>query len=531
MNRRNFIIAFVVVLVLAVGGFFLFRQMSGGSANAVANLQTAQVERGTLAASVSGAGTMASPQTATLTWEASGTVGQINISVGQVVNTGDVLMELDPDRADPAMLQAQVDLINVQQNLETLLAGPTEQQLAQAQLAVIQAQQAVTATQRSLNSVLNPVSQNLTDAVSTAKLALDTAQANLQLANVSTDVASLQSQVFITSWYLRRWEEAKAAYEASNGSQELKDAKDRAWIDYQTQLDKQLTLELRISTDKANKTNAVETAQAAYDQAMANLQAAQRGPDAAQVALYQAKLAVTQADLAQAQSDLAELEAGPDPQEVAAARARVAAAQAVVDAARLVAPFRGTVVAVHNRVGDEVHANQTAVEIADLISLEIEVNIAEVDINLIAVGQTADLTVDAAPGQTFQGEVTQVAYLGTSQQGVVNFPVTIVITNPDPALKPGMTAAVAIVTESRANVLMVPNRAIRVSGGQRTVTVLFEGQQISVPVTLGLTTETMSEIVGGQVREGDTVVINTTASTTQNQSRGGFLFGGGPFGP
>ena len=530
MNKRNLFILVVVIVVLAVGGFFVFRQRSGTRTSA-SDLQTAQVERGTLVASVSGAGTMASPQTATLTWQASGTIGQVNVSVGQVVNAGDVVVELDPNRADPAMLQAQVDLINAQQNLETLLAGPTEQQLTQARLAVIQAQQAVTATQRSLNSVLNPAGQNLIDAVSTAKLTLDTAQANLQLANVSSDVAALQSQVFVTNWYRRRLEDLQAKYGPNPDNQGWRDELQRAQNDYQAQLDRQLTLELRINTDKANKTNAAATAQATYDQAMANLQAAQRGPDAAQVALYQAKLAAAQADLAQAQSDLAELQAGPDPQDVAAARARVAAAQAVVDAARLVAPFRGTVVAVHNRVGDEVQANQSAVEIADLSSLEIEVNIVEVDINLIAVGQAADLTVDAAPGQTFQGQVTQVAYLGTSQQGVVNFPVTIVITNPDPALKPGMTGAVAIVTESRANVLMVPNRAIRAGGGQRTVTVLFEGQQISVPVTLGLTTETMSEIVSGQVREGDTVVINTTASTNQNQGQGGFLFGGGPFGP
>jgi multidrug efflux pump subunit AcrA (membrane-fusion protein) len=81
-----------------------------------------------------------------------------------------------------------------------------------------------------------------------------------------------------------------------------------------------------------------------------------------------------------------------------------------------------------------------------------------------------------------------------------------------------MTASVTIVVDQREDVLLVPNKAIRSSGGQRTVTILFEGQQISVPVTVGLTGDSMSEITSDQLREGDTVVINGSTSTTTTSS-------------
>jgi HlyD family secretion protein len=242
---------------------------------------------------------------------------------------------------------------------------------------------------------------------------------------------------------------------------------------------------------------------------------------------------VAEANLRQAETDLAQLLAGPDAAEVAAARARIAAAQAVVNSTSVIAPFGGIVVAVENGVGDTVINNQAAVTLADLSSLEIRVDVSEVDINSISIGQEVNLTADAVLGQSFTGTVSEISILGTVQQGVVNYPVTVVIPDPDPALKPGMTAAVAIVTERHEDVLLVPNRAIRVSGGQRTVTVLFQGQQIAVPVTLGLSNETMTEIVDGQVQEGDTVVVTTTSASTANVSGGGFLFGDGPggFGP
>jgi macrolide-specific efflux system membrane fusion protein len=93
-----------------------------------------------------------------------------------------------------------------------------------------------------------------------------------------------------------------------------------------------------------------------------------------------------------------------------------------------------------------------------------------------------------------------------------------------------MTASVTIITDQANDVLLVPNKAIHTSDGQKTVTVLFEGQQISVPVTVGLTNDSTSEVTSDQLHEGDVVLISgtTTTSTTSSSQQNNANFGGGP---
>jgi multidrug efflux pump subunit AcrA (membrane-fusion protein) len=129
--------------------------------------------------------------------------------------------------------------------------------------------------------------------------------------------------------------------------------------------------------------------------------------------------------------------------------------------------------------------------------------------------------VDALPGQTFVGRVAYVPLVGQSTQGVVTYPVTVEVDDPDPALRPGMTAAVSIIIEQHDDVLVVANRAIQVAAGQRTVTVIYEGQHISVPVTLGLVGATTSEIAEGALKEGDVIVLNASSAAQSPAMMGG----------
>jgi multidrug efflux pump subunit AcrA (membrane-fusion protein) len=89
---------------------------------------------------------------------------------------------------------------------------------------------------------------------------------------------------------------------------------------------------------------------------------------------------------------------------------------------------------------------------------------------------------------------------------------------------------VSIVVDQHDNVLLVPNQAIQVTGSRHQVVVLFEGQQIPVPVTVGLTNSTMSEVTGNQLKEGDTILLNPPAATTTSGTRVGGILGGGGFG-
>lgn len=218
-------------------------------------------------------------------------------------------------------------------------------------------------------------------------------------------------------------------------------------------------------------------------------------------------VALALAKLEDAQREFDRLSAG-NQVEIAAAQARVDAALATLNLARVIAPFAGIVTESHPLPGDQVGAGATAFRLDDLSSLYVDVEVSEVDINSVSVGQPVLLTFDAILGRDYHGEVVAVAQTGVATQGVVNFKVTVELTDADSLVKPGMTAAVNITVEELKDVLLVPNRAVRLSDGQRVVYLLVNGQPVQKEIQLGSSSDTMSVLSSGDVKEGDTVILN-----------------------
>ncbi|MCL4395688.1 MAG: efflux RND transporter periplasmic adaptor subunit [Chloroflexi bacterium] len=245
-----------------------------------------------------------------------------------------------------------------------------------------------------------------------------------------------------------------------------------------------------------SQASTLQTATIAYQTALANYQIAAEGiTDTTTVTTAQAAVDSAQVAVTQAQDNL--------------------------DKAKLVAPFDGSVAAVNFAVGDT--ASGTAVVVADLNHLQVNATVAEVDIPNIKVGQAAQITLDAVSNKTYDGKVAAIGPVGTVTSGVVNYPVTVDVTNPDDQIKPGMTANLSVIINQRDNVLLVPLRAVRTQGNQKLVTVLFKGQQIDTPVQVGLTNDTSVEITQG-LKAGDQVVLGQT--TTRTTGGGGPGFGG-----
>lgn len=218
-------------------------------------------------------------------------------------------------------------------------------------------------------------------------------------------------------------------------------------------------------------------------------------------------LALAKAKLDDAQRTYDLLENG-NTAEIVAAQARVDAAQAALNMARLTAPFSGTVTESYPLSGDQVSAGTTAFRLDDLTSLYVDVDVSEVDINSVAIGQPATLTFDAILGRNYHGEVVEVSQVGTVDQGVVNFKLTVELKDADASVKPGMTAAVNIVVEEIQDVVLVPNRAVRLVDGERVVYLLVDGQSIKKEIRLGSSSDTMSVVSVGDVNEGDVVILN-----------------------
>ncbi len=231
-------------------------------------------------------------------------------------------------------------------------------------------------------------------------------------------------------------------------------------------------------------------------------------PDAETIAKAEADLALKKAKLDDAQRAYDRLKGGPNPDDLAAAQARVDAAQATLNLARILAPFNGTITQAEPRPGDQVTAGQVAFRIDDLSELLVDVQVSEVDINSISIGQPATLSFDAISGETYHGEVVEVSQAGDVVSGAVNFTVTVRLSDADARVKPGMTTAVNIIVQQVKDQLLVPNRAIRLVDGKRVVYVLKNGQPQKVVVTLGPSSDTMSVVLEGDVKEGDRVVLN-----------------------
>lgn len=222
------------------------------------------------------------------------------------------------------------------------------------------------------------------------------------------------------------------------------------------------------------------------------------------------QLALADARLDDAQRTYDRLISGNEV-DITAAQARIDAAQATLNLARVTAPFGGIVTEAYPLPGDLVGAGTAAFRIDDLSSLLVDVSVSEVDINSVAVGQPVTLTFDAILGQQYNGVVVEVAQTGTISAGVVSFKVTVELTDADALVKPGMTAAVNITVKELTDVLLVPNRAVRLSDGERVVYVLENDQPIKKVIRLGSSSDTMSVLASGDVQEGDAVILNPPA--------------------
>lgn len=230
-------------------------------------------------------------------------------------------------------------------------------------------------------------------------------------------------------------------------------------------------------------------------------------PDADTITKADQDLALKKAKLEDAQRTYDRLKGG-NTADIAAAQARVDAAQATVNMARIVAPFDGTVTEADALPGDQVAAGATGFRLDNLDSLLVDVQVSEVDINSIKVGQPVTLAFDAIVGKNYHGEVVEVAQAGATTQGVVNFTVTVEITDADESVKPGMTAAVNIVVQEIKDAVLIPNRAVRLVDSQRVVYLLVNGQLVKKELRLGASSDTMSVVAVGDVKPGDVVVLN-----------------------
>ncbi len=316
------------------------------------------------------------------------------------------------------------------------------------------------------------------------------------------------------------------------------------------------------------------------DLSRARVQAADAARQSARTRELAQRKLVAQADLdtAQANADAAQAAVDSAAGKVAQARASLEQAEVNLAYTNIVSPIDGTVISRSVDVGQTVAASLQAptlfVIAEDLKKMQVDTSVAEADIGKLRDGMDASFGVDAFPNRRFQGTVRQIRNAPQTVQNVVTYDAVVDVANQDLALRPGMTANVSFVYAERANVLRVPAAALRFrppaellaterrgtnateasgrgsgQGGQsgqggagrrgdatapagggtprepdrRTVWVLRDGVATPVRIRTGVTDGSTTEVVEGDLREGDLAI--TDASGGASSGPGG---GGGP---
>lgn len=468
LKKYRVVLILILVVALVASGLW-FRQSRVANQESV--FQTATIERGTLTATIGATGTVRAKQTAILNWQTTGTVDTVNVKVGDNLPEGFVMAFLSKASLPQSIILAEADLVNAQMTLDDLLNSDAALAKAAQDLAV--AKQAVEDAQKDVTKLdYRRASDDL----------LDQTQAEIDLANKQISLA-------------------EDVYKSVKNRPDGDSLKAQALL---------------------NLTNA----RLERDRKQATLNWYLGKPSELDAEKYRAALALAQAQEADAQREFDRLSAG-NIAEITAAQARIDAANATLGLSDVTAPFSGIVTESYPLPGDQVNTGTTAFRIDDLSSLLVDVNVSEVDINSVAVGQPVKLTFDAILGREYNGLVFEVAQTGNTSAGVVNFKVTVELTDADQFVKPGMTAAVNITVKELVDVLLVPNRAVRLSDGERVIYLLAGNMPTKTPIRLGASSDTMSVLADGEVQEGDAVILNPP---TEFMGPGGGGPPGGGFG-
>lgn len=199
----------------------------------------------------------------------------------------------------------------------------------------------------------------------------------------------------------------------------------------------------------------------------------------------------------------------------------------------ITAPISGTIIEKDAKVGDAVKTGDTLCIVYDLSYLEMSINVDELQISSISVGQQVQITADAVPDKTYVGTVTRVSMKGASNGGTTTYPVSIRIDDTD-GLRPGMNANAEIVVAEAKNALVVPNAAV-VRGSYVLVTkdspsaanadTAMEAPEgfVYVPVKTGVSDDDYTQIVSG-IQEGDTIGYDpSSVSSDSYYDDGGYM--------
>ncbi len=486
------VIAIVVVVLVVAGGAVVALQTQGIVSLPVldavlpdgnpegeeAAFESIALARGTIASTVSATGNIEPEAEIALSFDTAGRVTQVLVAEGQSVRQGQLLAELDVDAYLLSRDEALVTQKIAQAQLNKLLepADPGEINLARARINVAQA--SIAAAQSNLNA-RRVEYEELLRGIS------DSDRASLQ-----AEYAQAQSVV----------DESRSNLETVEDTYRVTDA----------ELD---AAEARL----AQALNAASAAQARLTSALDPPTPAEIAAAEHQIAQGEEALRQANATLIDYQNQLVDLQEGADVVDIDIARselekARISYELALlnIENAQLTAPRDGVISAVNVRVGELFSGNTTAMVLADLQSYHMTVQVDEIDVRQVQVGQSVSLIMDALPDDDLTGKVTSISPTANEVGSTITYEVEIVPDPTDASLREGMSATAIITTAQVDNVLLIPNRYVRFDRDKNKYFVfkVLNAEPVLAEIKIGLRNERESQILAGLTDTDEVALLN-----------------------
>ncbi len=581
---RHKFLALIVLLVIAIGGNFVYKRLSGDKNTA--QYVTAVVKKGTLVVSVSGSGQVSVSDQKNIKPDVSGDITKLYIQKDQQVEAGQLLAVLDSKDAQRAVSDAEIVLESAEIKLEELLSPPDAQDLLSAENDLAQAERDLEKAEKNWQNIeadaetviANAYEDGYSD-VSVTFFKLSDYMQNLESVEEYADdyklilgADSLFVERFLDDYYqaedlfdenfiffrgVYRDDDRNVVYQLIENTFETTKAISQAMESIRHMFDTIVatsyeqfsvasnieTMMPKIESDLSSVVSSIRSLQQTINTIDDTVQDTPDNIKDAELVFKSAQEKLEEKKLA-----LEELKSGADSLDirteqniVAQKQASLADAKEQLDSHFIRAPFAGVIAEIEAKAGESISPNDV---LASLIGEQeiAEITLNEIDAANIRVDQKATLAFDALPDVSITGRVLEVDVVGQVSQGVVSYGVEIAFDTDVEDVKPGMSVTVDIITEAKQDVLVLPSSAIKIQGNSYYVELVEVdeafGQRLSANVSramlpksskpqsveVGLSNDLFSEIISG-LKEGDIVVaqtINSSASQSQfQQSTGG----------
>lgn len=545
---KNKKILYSVILALVAIGvivFFVTRKNSNTTLYAIFTVKT-----GNISETVNGTGQVSGQNQVNITPLSSGKITEVRVKQGDEVKEGQIIAIIDESSALASLNQAQSALETAKANYNKLIAGPTDLDIKAAELSLKQAQDTLHNSYINLLNSLNSIYINTFNNIHNNIDALfnNPNDVSVSLIYNSSDYQAQINAVngkILTNNYLKQWQKELEELNFNSDPQEIEKSANNALF-YLNSIKQFLTDTLNslisaiptsripqssIDGYKSNVSSALSSVQQNISSLVSSLQQIQSSKNSVE----QAKL------------NLEKLKTPPTEAEIQSAKTAILNAETQLKNAQtnydnniIRAPFSGEIAVLNIQKGSLITGSTVAgttgsTVIGTIVAKQkiAQISLNEIDVAKIKVGDKAILTFDAFPNKNVEGKVAEIEGVGTVTQGVVNYNVKIIFDPKDLPIRSGMSVSANIITQTKENVLLVPNEAIKNQGGKNYVQVLDKNnitpspsnkmlfKSISLPqrvfIKTGIADDKYTEIIEG-LKEGDIVVIREISSSNTNSS-------------